>query len=153
MAKNGITVYLPRDLEAKVEKIAREQYRSTSSVITEAVRRTHGGHSSDYTPETIAQRYSSRLDARLEKVIGEQLVFKELLLWFVRVWLEHNPPLDEAIEDSAAASAEARFERFLDLVAQALQPGRSLANGELHPSIIYADTPASEDAEPERVSS
>ena len=74
------------------------------------------------------------LEARLDKAIGETLILKEIVLLFIRVWLEHNPPIDEALEESAAASAEARFERFLDLVAQALAPGQSLASRELQTS-------------------
>ena len=72
------------------------------------------------------QRCPCSHDARLEKVIGESLILKEIVLLFVRVWLEHNPPIDEHLEEDAAASAEARFERFLDFVAQALTPGKSL---------------------------
>jgi hypothetical protein len=44
----------------------------------------------------------------------------------VRVWLEHNPPIEEHLEDSAAASAAARFERFLDFIANSIDSGRSL---------------------------
>jgi hypothetical protein len=55
------------------------------------------------------------------------MMTKETLLLFVRVWLEHNPPLDEHLEESAAASAAARFERFLDYVANSIDSGRSLA--------------------------
>jgi hypothetical protein len=46
----------------------------------------------------------------------------------VRVWLEHSPPLDPAHEDSAAASAEARFDRFLDLVTRGLTSGDRLGD-------------------------
>jgi hypothetical protein len=53
---------------------------------------------------------------------------KECLLLFVRVWLEYNPPLDEEIADSAAASAAARFERFLDVLMKGLSPGGSIAS-------------------------
>jgi hypothetical protein len=126
MARGGITVYLPRDLETRVRRIARDQHRSESSVVAEAVKarldRTESAQKDDG-----AERRLNRVDLRLDKVIGESLILKEILLLFVRVWLEHNPPLDEELEESAAASAEARFARFLDFVTQALGPGRSLA--------------------------
>lgn len=127
MPRKGITVYLTRDLEVKIEKIARDQHRSESSVIAEAVRARYAGRDGD--PLVSEQRNASRLDARLDKVIGEGLIVKEVLLLFIRVWLEHNPPIDEALEDSAAASAEARFERFLQMVANALRGGRSISGG------------------------
>ena len=61
-------------------------------------------------------------------VDGDQAMMKECLLLFVRVWLEYNPPLDEEIADSAAASAAARFERFLDILMKNLSPGGSVAS-------------------------
>ncbi|MBL8557573.1 MAG: hypothetical protein JNM47_02550 [Hyphomonadaceae bacterium] len=125
MARGGITVYLPRDLETRIRRIARDQHRSESSVVAEAVKarfeRGDGG-----AKEESADRRLNRVDIRLDKAIGESLIIKEILLLFVRVWLEHNPPIDEEMEESAAASAEARFERFLDFVTQALGPGKSL---------------------------
>lgn len=130
MPRTGITVYLPRELEERIEKIAAEQHRSESSVITEAVQARFERRAAREDP-TNSERQRLRTDARLDKVIGEILIFKEVLLLFVRVWLEHNPPIDEALEESAAASAEARFERFLDYVAQGLSPGRSIAAREL----------------------
>lgn len=125
MARGGITVYLPRDLETRIRKVARDQHRSESSVVAEAVKaRFERGEGAG--KDESADRRLSRVDLRLDKAIGESLIIKEILLLFVRVWLEHNPPIDEEMEESAAASAEARFERFLDFVTQALGPGKSL---------------------------
>ena len=119
MPRRGITVYLPPDLETKVEKIARDQHRSASSVITEAVRARFGRHELS-PPQELGPGFITRIDARLDKAIAETLIVKEATLLFIRVWLEHHPPLDEEHEESAAASAEARFERFLQLVANGL---------------------------------
>ncbi|MBL8550517.1 MAG: hypothetical protein JNJ73_11075 [Hyphomonadaceae bacterium] len=125
MARNGITVYLPRDIEALVARIAREQHRSTSSVIAEATR--IGLNRKPPSAEDIQARVNGRLEARLDKAIRDGMLIKEALLLFVRVWLEHNPPVEEHLEEAAAASAEARFERFLDYVARSIDGGRSLA--------------------------
>ncbi|MBL8560279.1 MAG: hypothetical protein JNM47_16275 [Hyphomonadaceae bacterium] len=127
MPRRGITVYLPRELHERVVRIARDQHRSESSVITDAVRSRWERNVGGETAEDPQRRQMARVDARLDKAIGETLIIKEIVLLFVRVWLEHNPPIDEAHEESAAASAEARFERFLDFVAQGLAPGRSVA--------------------------
>lgn len=125
MARNGITVYLPDDLLIRVRADARQQHRSESSLMTEAIRARYGKGASD-AEEEVARRFSSRIDARLEKLVGESLILKEIVLLFIQVWLKHNPALDQKIEESATASAEARFERFLDHVAQGLAPGNSL---------------------------
>lgn len=127
MAARKLSVYLPPALNEKVRKAARDQHRSESSIILEAVKaRLERGEATNAAIEESARRQVSRVDARLEKVIGESLILKEIVLLFIRVWLEHNPPIDERLEESAAASAEARFERFLDFVAQQLSPGKSL---------------------------
>lgn len=127
MTRRGITVYLPPELEAEVQRQGKAEHRSDSSIIAEAVRRRFARH--DESAPEARERAGKRLEARFDKLIGEQLIFKEMVLLFIRVWLEHNPPLDESVEDAAAASAEARFERFLDMVANGLQPGQSIANG------------------------
>jgi hypothetical protein len=51
------------------------------------------------------------------------------MLMFVRVWLEHNPPIDDEIADSLAASAADRFERFLDLVENGIAVATRASNG------------------------
>lgn len=131
MARNGITVYLPRDLESRIQRMAKDQHRSESSVVADAVKAQIERRDGGKLDEAAARRQTSRLDARLDKLVGESLILKEVVLLFIRVWLEHNPPIDESVEESAAASAEARFERFLDFVAQGLAPGKSLAPREL----------------------
>lgn len=138
MPRSGITVYLPRNLEERIELMAKEQHRSASSLVAEAVKARFERRGGD-DPQS-PERQRLRTDARLDKAIGEILIFKEVLLLFVRVWLEHNPPIDESLEESAAASADARFERFLDFVAQGLSPGKSIASRELiTPALAQAE--------------
>jgi len=129
MPRSGITVYLPKELEERIQRMAKEQHRSESSVVAEAVKARFDRRASESDGD--GERERRRTEARLDKTIGEILIFKEVLLLFVRVWLEHNPPIDESLEESAAASADARFERFLDFVAQGLSPGKSIASREL----------------------
>lgn len=133
MARKRFTVYLPPDLQSRVERLSKDQHRSESSVITTAVK-AQLNRAEVEKEEPASRRDIARLDIRLDKAIGEQLILKEVLLIFVRLWLEHNPPVPEDLEDAAAASAEARFEHFLDIVAHALSPGQSVATRELKAS-------------------
>src|SRR5262245_61138140 len=116
MRQKPVRAYLDPDLARAITRIARSQDRSASSVIADAVRARIAASSPDVLKaegETV-RRQLNRIEARLDKIIWEQAQLKECVLLFVRVWLEHNPPLDDALEESAAMSAEARFERFLD---------------------------------------
>lgn len=133
MNLTGIRTYLEPDLAREVSRAARAQNRSESSLIAETLRARFAADAAgaaEASAETQKRRLA-RLEARIDKLHRDSALMKETLFVFVRVWLEHNPPIEETLVESVAASAEARFERFLDLVAQGLQPGRSMANGDL----------------------
>ncbi len=145
MSSIAIKTYLEADVAREVARIARAQGRSESSLIADAVRATLAKGSEAVAraaAETQARRLN-RIEQRLDKLFRDQALMKESLLLFVRVWLEHNPPLEDAVADSAAASAEARFERFLDLAAQTLARGGA---ERLH-AAVYADQDELHDAE------
>lgn len=125
MQNIATTVYMPGDLRAKVDHTAVVQGRSASSVIVDAVRArlAKGGQHGDVV--TVA--HLARVEARVDKAVRDGMLVKEALLLFVRVWLEHNPALEDELAESAAASAAARFDRFLDYVAASIDSGRSHA--------------------------
>jgi hypothetical protein len=114
MPAKGVTVYLPADLEAELLKAARTKHLSASGLISEVVKQ-HFKANPDGLAEG-ATRQFARVEARMDKLMRDNATLKEALLLFVRIWLEYTPPLAPEEEDDAAALAEQRFERFLDLV-------------------------------------
>jgi hypothetical protein len=114
--------YLDAGLALAVTRLAASQNRSESAVIADAVaaRFANASDAAGQAGADSQKRQLNRLEARFDKLVWELAQTKQATLLFVRVWLEHNPPLDPEIEDSAAASAEARFERFLDLLTERL---------------------------------
>jgi hypothetical protein len=131
MSSPGIRTYLEPDLAREVARLARAQGRSESSVIAEAVRLKFaaGAEAVRQAASETQKRQLNRIEARLDKLLRDQAVVKECVFAFVRIWLEHNPPLEDELADSLAESAAARFERFLDLVAASLERGGSIASG------------------------
>lgn len=127
MARNRITVYLSAAAEKKLNATSKAQNRSVSSLVSAAIDRQIL-QTGDVLPEG-ATRQLARVEARLDKVIRDNAALREIMLLFVRVWLEYTPPLDESEEDEAAALAEARFERFLDLVRDALVSNGARGSG------------------------
>lgn len=122
MSRAPMKTYLDEGLAAAVSRLAAVQNRSESAIIADAVR-ARFANASDAAGKADGEtqkRQLNRLEARFDKLIWDLTQTKQAMLLFVRVWLEHNPPLDPEIEDSAGASAEARFERFLDLLSQRL---------------------------------
>lgn len=134
MSARGIRTYLDQNLKRQVAEIAAAQGRSESAFIADAVRARLAAMDENVAAaeRESVRRQLNRLEARLDKLIWEGAQTKECLLLFVRVWLEHSPPLDPAHEDSAAASAEVRFARFLDLVTQGLTSGDRLGDLDAH---------------------
>jgi hypothetical protein len=114
MPAKGVTVYLPADLQAELLKATKTKHLSASGLIAEAVKRHFKAH-----PDGVSEgatRQLARVEARIDKLMRDNATLKEALLLFVRIWLEYTPPLAPDEEDDAAALAEQRFERFLDLV-------------------------------------
>ena len=130
MSMTAVKTYLEPELARELSRMARAQGRSESSIIAEAVRTRFAAQSEGVLEagKESQRRQLNRLELRMEKILRDQAMMKECLLLFVRVWLEYNPPLDEEIADSAAASAAARFERFLDILMKGLSPGGSIAS-------------------------
>ncbi|KAF0182435.1 MAG: CopG family transcriptional regulator [Caulobacteraceae bacterium] len=129
MSTIAVKAYVEPDLARDIARVARAQGRSESSVIAEAIRTRFASFAAG--PASAARdtdrRQLGRLEARVDKILRDQAMMKECVLLFVRIWLEHNPPIPEDLADSAAASAEARFHRFLDLLMKGLTPGYSIA--------------------------
>lgn len=136
MSTRGIKTNVPVQLADTIERIAQERNRSVASLVAEALQSRFGSETpqaQDAANEN-TRRQLARIEARLDALVAEKAVLKECLLAFVRVWLEHNPPLPDEIADSISASADARFDRFLDFVAEGLGPGRSLAGNTFKPA-------------------
>ena len=151
MGTTPIKTYLEPELASAVARLATAQGRSESSIIAEAVRTrmAAGSAAAIKAEEESLKRCLHRMEARLDKVVWDGAQLKECLLLFVRVWLEHNPPLDPSHEESAAMSAEARFCRFLDLAVNGLNSSRPL--GDLDALIGVAPAHNGCDAEAEVV--
>ena len=120
-----------RGMEAEITKAARSRKLSASGLIALAVKHHFSMHENG-VPEG-ATRQLTRIEQRLDKITRDNAAIKEALLLFVRIWLEYTPPLQDDEEEAAAALAETRFERFLDLVRDGLV-GSSVAGATLKAS-------------------
>jgi predicted transcriptional regulator len=114
-----LRTYVEPELARKVSKMAQRQGRSESAFVAAALRAyvAAGAEGPARAAEDSQKRQLGRIEGEVLKIMPEQKMQKELLLLFVKVWLEHNPPLPPEIEASLAASADARFDRFLDIAS------------------------------------
>ena len=114
MAQKRMTIYLSEETQEKLQAIARKRKRSVSSLVSASVEQQLQDNA-NVVPES-AVRQLARIEARLDKSIRDAAMLKEIMLLFVRVWLEYTPPLSETEEDDAAALAELRFEKPVDAI-------------------------------------
>ena len=114
-----LRTYVEPELARKVSKMAQRQGRSESAFVAAALRAyvAAGAEGPARAAEDSQKRQLGRIEDEVSKVMPELKSQTELLLTFVKVWLEHNPPLDPALEASLSASADARFDRFLDIAS------------------------------------
>ena len=129
MAQRSIKATIPEEIAVTMERLAKDQGRSLASLVAEAVQSRFGAQTAkaQAAAADTTRRQLNRLEARLDALVAEKAILKECLLAFIRVWLEHNPALPDEVTESVAASADARFDRFLDFVVEGLAPGRSVA--------------------------
>lgn len=129
--KRKLTIYLEPALARALDLDARLRGLAVTRAAADALFRIY----IDETDAAVADTVKMRLD-RVEKrevVRARELaIVKETLLLFIRVWLEHNPAPDEETLPAAHALAERRFQSFLELLAESLQPGRTLFAGAPH---------------------
>lgn len=140
--KKKLTIYLEADLARAVDVDARLRGLALTRAAADALRRIYLDEKDPAVADTVKMRLD-RVEKREVVRAREIAIVKETLLLFIRVWLEHNPAPDEDTLPATHALAERRFQSFLDLLAESLQPGRGLfstaPHGRLDRSASNAD--------------
>lgn len=129
--RQKLTIYLEADLAKALDDDAHVRHLPITRAAADALRRALLDEKDEALADTVKMRLD-RLEKREVVRARELAILKEALLLYVRVWLEHAPPPDEDIADAMAASAEQRFNAFLDLLSESLEPGRNLFDGAPH---------------------
>ncbi|MGH6951877.1 MAG: hypothetical protein ACREH4_13500, partial [Vitreimonas sp.] len=124
-AKRKLTIYLEDDLARALDVDARLRGLPVTRAAADAMRRIYLDEKDPAVADTVKMRLD-RVEKREVVRAREITIVKETLLLFIRVWLEHNPAPDEDILEAVHAVAERRFQSFLELLAESLQPGRTL---------------------------
>lgn len=117
-------VRLPDDLANAVDQLAKERGMTFSAVVREALR--------DYLDHDKRQEKAEQLEARLAATMGRTRkdiriargdvhVVIAYIDSFIRSFLMHTPPVPADAVKAAAVSADARYNRFMQQVAKALQ--------------------------------
>jgi hypothetical protein len=115
--RRQVTLHLDPDIVNALEAEAIKRGLNASRAANDALRRVllDGG---DAAIADMVKVRLDRLDKRDMARARELALIKEALLLFVRVWLDYADPLEESDDPDAMADAEARFEEFLQSLAQ-----------------------------------
>lgn len=124
-ARKKITIYLEDDLARALDGDARLRGLPVTRAAADAMRRIYLDEKDAAVADTVKMRLD-RVEKREVVRAREIAIVKETLLLFIRVWLEHNPAPEEETMAATHALAERRFQSFLELLAESLQPGRTL---------------------------
>jgi len=129
--RKKLTIYLEDDLARALDVDARLRGLPVTRAAADAMRRIYLDEKDAAVADTVKMRLD-RVEKREVIRARELAIVKETLLLFIRVWLEHNPAPDEETLPATHALAERRFQSFLDLLAESLQPGRTLFTAAPH---------------------
>lgn len=130
-SRKKITIYLEADLARALDVDARLRGLPVTRAAADAMRRIYLDDKDPAVADTVKMRLD-RVEKREVVRARELAIVKETLLLFIRVWLEHNPAPEEETLPAAHAIAERRFQSFLELLAESLQPGRTLFTAAPH---------------------
>lgn len=114
-AKRQLTLHLDADVAAAIEAEGKCRGLNLSRAANHTLRRALIDEAGQALADTVKARLD-RLDKRDHARARELALVKEIVLLFVRVWFEYAGPLDEDDPD-ASASAEIRFQGFLEMLA------------------------------------
>jgi hypothetical protein len=102
-----------------------------SAVVAAAVRQYLDGTSD----ATLVLRRLDRLGRALARTQRDVELLSEAFAVFVRLWFAHTPNIPEESKGSARASAESRYQRFAEHVAEQFSGGRRFLDDLPHEAI------------------
>ena len=121
--RRQVTLHLDLDAAEALDAEACRRGLNVSRAANDALRRAL----IDERDETLADTVKARLD-RLDKRDAARArdlaVIKEALLLYVRVYLDYAGPLEANDDPDGEADAEARFEDFLQVLAEQMERGK-----------------------------
>lgn len=114
--KRQLTLHFDAEVAAAIEAEARKRGLNLSRAANDALRRALIDEAGEALADTVKARLD-RLDKRDHARARELALIKEIVLLFVRVWLEYAgaPPHDDP---DASANADLRFQGFLDMLGE-----------------------------------
>ena len=128
-SSNKVSAYLENDVLEALELFASTRNRSKSLVINDALRvvlvpsNTRPNTDQD---DPLYEKLSDQIALRARMNHVSLQVIREMLGVFVRLYLNHTPPIPAEEQREAFASGRARFDRFLAVVQNALDSGQSI---------------------------
>ena len=135
---NKFTTYLDDETLEALDRYHAKTRKSKSLIINDAVREALLPTQPKDPGVALSKRIDQlgyQLKRHDEDIVEAVSMLKEMLGLFVRVFLNHTPEVPQANRAKASASGRTRFKRFVAMLAESLEEGRSILDEAI-------DTPA-----------
>jgi hypothetical protein len=119
--KEALHVKLPADLKDTLRTYANTHDASMTDVLTAALENFL--NEDDY--KTVSLEYLAEISRKYSTVRKRLDLFIEAFNLFLRLFLQHNPPLSEDLKDERSASARERHEIFIDTLQKTFRSEQS----------------------------
>jgi hypothetical protein len=123
--------YVDGELGRRLDQFCAATDVTESAVVAAAIRQYLDGTSD----ATLVLRRLDRLGRALARNQRDVELLSEAFAVFVRLWFAHTPNIPEESKGSARASAESRYRRFTEHVAEQFSGGRRFLDDLPHESI------------------
>lgn len=118
--RRQVTLHLDPAIADALEAEARKRGFNASRAANDALRRALVDEQGESLGDTVKTRLD-RLDKRDAARARELALIKETLLLYVRVWLDYAGPLEARDGPDDEADANARFQDFLQVLAEQME--------------------------------
>jgi hypothetical protein len=126
---NKVSAYMENKVLAALEAYAARTNKSKSMVVNDTVKAalmTPDADKNDGDLRELIECMRDQLTQRDEEQREALRLVQEVLGLFVRTFLNHTPELDASQRAQAAAVGRRRFGRFLGVVQESIETGRSV---------------------------
>ena len=142
-AKKKVTVYLPDVVFEDLKRTSKTRRLTYSTIVTTVLK---GGLRQSENDEVIDRRLN-RMQRQYERMHKDQQILTETLASFVKVYITHTPIISAEQREEAERHGDERFERFLGMVEQAINDGKTFADLVKEKVFKEKDFKAAEDAQ------
>lgn len=121
------TFYLPLELQARLDRLAKARNLSRTSIIEAAIASILSADADDRQEAAFTRRLD-QMSRQLQRLERDTLILTDMTALFIRFWLTATEPIAPQYQAEAKAKGNQRFDGFTITLAKHLQQGKHFKN-------------------------